>query len=735
MKAKLKGFFRAINKSKRCLGMGAGLFLYANIVSYGQFSITESLKNNTVTAVTLGGAAQLTSGNQDPSGDGWLRLTPNQTAKVGWAVVNQSFPSDLGVVIDFEYVSWRPTYGFNPAAGADGFSVFLYDAGVSSFRIGGNGGSLGYANENSTNDISDGLSGGYIGIGIDEYGNFSNPTEGRNGGPGARPNAIAVRGSAPNYPYINGTNSLSSKVDHLNNYGNSSRPSPGTYYRKVHIELTPLSNGRYGILVRWKTSQNGGFVTLISDTLNQAPPPYLKLGFAASTGSLTNYHEVRNMNITTTGGVRIEKSVDKANVNVGDDLTYTVTVYNATPNAISNLLLTDSLRKSDGTYLSTSNFKIDHITFHKGSNGNMAVGYPDNQQVGNIANNYFQSNLHLAGNSSATFVIKGHVISVPTAGGVIKNSARLNPSQAGILDPDPTNNTASVTTQVYNPNTDLRLVSAGTNPCLNTSNGNTFTYEVSNIGAIQKPNGPGYPVKLQISLPSGLSFSSVSGQGWSVSGSGLTRTLTRIDSLASGYSYPQITVQVIPASGNALNYAINAKLIYQYDADSLSNNHRTETLYKKPSAPIVTTPVFYCPGTTAVALSATGNDLLWYTVPSGGVGSQTAPLPSTAQPEDTSRFYVSQRNGACESNLADIQVIIHPHPEGILSVTSDTLCQGEPLDLIFTATDGLAPYQLKINGADYTNIQSGDAVLVNNPAADTTYTLTKITDSNGCTNP
>ncbi len=50
---------------------------------------------------------------------------------------------------------------------------------------GGWGGSLGYAQHTAFGSV--GMNGGYTAFGFDTYGNFSNPIEGRVGGPGFRP--------------------------------------------------------------------------------------------------------------------------------------------------------------------------------------------------------------------------------------------------------------------------------------------------------------------------------------------------------------------------------------------------------------------------------------------------------------------------------------------------------------------------------------------------------------------
>ncbi len=89
--------------------------------------------------------------------------------------------------------------------------------------------------------------------------------------------------------------------------------------------------------------------------------------------------------------------------------------------------------------------------------------------------------------------------------------------------------------------------------------------------------------------------------------------------------------------------------------------------------PIVTTPVTYCQNTTATSLTATGTNLLWYTTATGGIGSVTAPTPSTTVAGSTA-YYVSQTNSCGESPRAAITVIVTatpPAPAG-LSVTNIT---------------------------------------------------------------
>ena len=77
--------------------------------------------------------------------------------------------------------------------------------------------------------------------------------------------------------------------------------------------------------------------------------------------------------------------------------------------------------------------------------------------------------------------------------------------------------------------------------------------------------------------------------------------------------------------------------------------------------PSVTTPVTYCQGVQAAALSATGTSLLWYTLSTGGTGSSAVPTPSTST-SGTTTYYVTQGSSCGESPRVPINVIVNPTP-------------------------------------------------------------------------
>src|ERR1700690_950213 len=85
-----------------------------------------------------------------------------------------TFPTNAGIQVTFKTVTYHGDSGGAGGDGADGISFFLQD-GSQTPGLGAFGGSLAYSCSNN-NTPHDGLTGGYIGLGIDESGNFLNGT-------------------------------------------------------------------------------------------------------------------------------------------------------------------------------------------------------------------------------------------------------------------------------------------------------------------------------------------------------------------------------------------------------------------------------------------------------------------------------------------------------------------------------------------------------------------------------
>jgi hypothetical protein len=142
------------------------------------------------------------------------------------------------------------------------------------------------------------------------------------------------------------------------------------------------------------------------------------------------------------------------------------------------------------------------------------------------------------------------------------------------------------------------------------------------------------------------------------------------------------------------------------------------------AAPVVTTNSFtYCQGASATALTATalsGNSLRWYTQPTGGTYTTTAPVPSTTT-AGTYTYYVSQANANNDESMRTaITVVINALPATpvITASGSTTFCTGGSVDLTSSATTGNT-WSTQATTATITVSTTGN------------YTVT-VTDANGC---
>jgi len=107
----------------------------------------------------------------DTSGAGALRLTNNGASQIGAVFYQSSLPTSQGLDITFD------TYQYN-GTGADGIAFTLAAANPSNptppTATGPQGGDLGYAANTTGSPGTAGLPYGYLGIGLDVYGNFAN---------------------------------------------------------------------------------------------------------------------------------------------------------------------------------------------------------------------------------------------------------------------------------------------------------------------------------------------------------------------------------------------------------------------------------------------------------------------------------------------------------------------------------------------------------------------------------
>ena len=151
--------------------------------------------------------------NADPAGAGALRLTNGcATTSDGTNVcyyqqdgaifLKDSYPSNQGVQVTFTTY----TYGGDDSGGhgADGIAFYIMD-GSQPANLGAWGGSLGYSCSNS-NSPYNGMTGAYLGLGMDEYGNFLNQGDNTATGINGSQNAgeVGIRGyGSINWTWLN----------------------------------------------------------------------------------------------------------------------------------------------------------------------------------------------------------------------------------------------------------------------------------------------------------------------------------------------------------------------------------------------------------------------------------------------------------------------------------------------------------------------------------------------------
>lgn len=293
---------------------------------------------------------------------GYLQLTDLAGNTRGSVLYNRPVPASAGISITFDQFQ----YGGN---GADGIGFFLVDGSTSLTQPGAPGGSLGYAQRNA----EPGIVGGYLGVGLDAYGNFWNDGEGRGAGcpEGQRspttstgpiaPNVISLRGpgqGTTGYCLLGAT--VPQPVTNPTKPGTTLDGGTGTLraatqsgsLRTVNIQVTPVTaqNPVPRVIVQVRYTPGGPWITELDIPAPPNTPSTYKFGLSASTGGNNDVHLVRQVNVQTIvplAALQLEKQVDRtgaalpAVITAGTAIPYQYTVTNAGTAPVSSLTIAD----------------------------------------------------------------------------------------------------------------------------------------------------------------------------------------------------------------------------------------------------------------------------------------------------------------------------------------------------------------------------------------------------------
>ncbi|MCW2568857.1 MAG: hypothetical protein JWN54_2954, partial [Mycobacterium sp.] len=288
----------------------------------------------------------------DAPDSGALRLTGNGGSLVGTVFNTTSLPTAQGLHVKFNTYQWNGT-----TPGADGISFVLAATDPTNpappTTTGPNGGSLGYS---ATQPSTPGVSYGYLGFGLDVFGNFQSSNFGGNDCVASAkvPQSITVRGPG------NGMNGYC-KLGTTTVTGGLDAPAATVRPSPVPVEVVVNPGGATattsGISVNansWliRVTSLDGTVHNVTGTLPTGSalsgygfpasyfdpatglPYQLTFGWAASTGGSNEIHEINRLQATTLNGQLPSYTLAMTDNETGNFLAGNRAVVSITPSLI-----------------------------------------------------------------------------------------------------------------------------------------------------------------------------------------------------------------------------------------------------------------------------------------------------------------------------------------------------------------------------------------------------------------
>ena len=283
----------------------------------------------------------------DTQGSGTLRFTQAATGEEGGVFASTSVPTSQGLDVTFNSYQYGGT-------GADGLAFVLAAVNpanpVIPSVLGQSGGALGYSAENSN---TSGLSYGYLGVGFDAYGNYSNKYEGTgctdppniasamagevvvrgpgNGTVGYCPLQSSAATATSQKLNLRATTRAGSLVPVEVVFNPSSFPvttasglvvPAGDY----NVTFTPVGGTARSLVAALPVVPSGLYPA--SWVSSSGIPKQLVFGWVASTGSVTDYHEINNVVVSSINPVPqlavSQTSYAASTLSPGSPVTYTV---------------------------------------------------------------------------------------------------------------------------------------------------------------------------------------------------------------------------------------------------------------------------------------------------------------------------------------------------------------------------------------------------------------------------
>jgi len=259
------------------------------------------------------------SGSTDAQGSGKLRLTSATANQVGGIFGQTSYPTSSGLDVTFTSYQWGGT-------AADGLAFLLAAVNPASqtapTTIGPSGGSLGYSSAGSVSGVPN----GYLGVGLDVFGNFSS-TGFSGSGCAANPNistttagAVVVRGPGNGgVGYCGLTTTYNGTAGSKVALRAATRAASAVPVQVLVNPTTGSFTSDSGVSVAAGTykvvaTPVGQSTRTLSGALPVVPagmypsaawlgangvPKQLAFGFVGSTGAMTDAHEISNVKVLT----------------------------------------------------------------------------------------------------------------------------------------------------------------------------------------------------------------------------------------------------------------------------------------------------------------------------------------------------------------------------------------------------------------------------------------------------